>query len=401
MYRLLAFTLLAPAAAFQPADKAALKAAINNCCDGWSGGTLVDGTFNNDCRVNDNGERVTDGSGTHIRDWDTSQVTTMSSLFAGDSDTCFQSMNANITTWDTSNVWTMGGMFYKAYAFNQPLEWETGSVTIFANMFKFAYSFNQPLNWNVASGKRFDSMFMFAVNFNQPLNWDVSGAILLYNYPDYTFRDMFRDAYSFNQPLNWDLGAALTSSMFFNAASMLYEVDGVSPSGSIGQGTCNSRRADPLGNSINTHRSSFITNVRTVAVTCDAGHQVKVDAGDNSCVDENCDDNNPVCCEFTGCTLLQEDGCKNAADCWWTPGTSTCSDTCDEDIQDVTNKICGGFIEANACDAVQAQLDTANADCQADITEALDGAVNGSDPSALAAAVQANPTAYQMAGLCN
>ena len=32
---------------------------------------------------------------------------------------------------------------------------------------------------------------------------------------------------------------------------------------------------------------------------------------------------------------------------------------------------------------------------------ALDGAVNGSDPSALADAVRNNPTAYQMAGLCN
>ena len=99
-------------------------------------------------------------------------------------------------------------------------------------------------------------------------------------------------------------------------------------------------------------------------------------AGDKSCVDENCDATNPVCCEVTGCTLLQEDGCKNAADCWWTPDDNTCSDECIEDIQDVTNKICGGFIEAN-------------------------GAVDGSNPSELAAAVQADATAYQMAGLCN
>ncbi len=370
---LLLFALAAPAAAlFQPADRDALKAAVENCCDAVGDGDKLDGTFDNDCRVDDNGGR--DDAGTHIKDWDTSLVTVMASLFYGNSDTCFQTMNANITTWDTSNVYNMNSMFSKAYAFNQPLEWKTGSVEYFGSMFKWAYSFNQPLNWNVASGKRFDSMFMFAVNFNQPLTgWDVTGATLPYDPPNYNFQNMFRDAYSFNQPLNWNLGSARTVSMFSNAASMLYEVGGVSPSGSIGQGTCNSRRADPMGSYIDTHRSSFITNVRTVAVTCDAGYQVKVDAGDNSCVDENCNDNNPVCCEFTGCTVLQEDGCNDAADCWWTPDDNTCSDACDEaihPIRDAANKICGGYIKET-------------------------------DSSALAAAVRENPTAYQMAGLCN
>jgi surface protein len=54
----------------------------------------------------------------------------------------------------------MGGMFYKASAFNQPLNsWDVSSVVNMDWMFNRASSFNQPLNvWNVSNVTNMASM---------------------------------------------------------------------------------------------------------------------------------------------------------------------------------------------------------------------------------------------------
>ncbi len=61
----------------------------------------------------------------HISDWDTSEVTDMSEMFAR-----AESFNHPLEKWDVSQVTDMSMMFYKAESFNQPLEkWDVSQVT--------------------------------------------------------------------------------------------------------------------------------------------------------------------------------------------------------------------------------------------------------------------------------
>ena len=57
-----------------------------------------------------------------IGDWDTSQVTDMTSMFQSAG-----SFNQDIGNWDTSKVVGMGSMFYSSTAF-QPVHWRLGYV---------------------------------------------------------------------------------------------------------------------------------------------------------------------------------------------------------------------------------------------------------------------------------
>ena len=68
-----------------------------------------------------------DGSGYgDMENWDTSNVTDMSSAFASAS----ISFNADISGWNTNNVTDMSNMFYNAAAFNQNIgSWTTSGVT--------------------------------------------------------------------------------------------------------------------------------------------------------------------------------------------------------------------------------------------------------------------------------
>ena len=110
---------------------------------------------------------------------DTSKITDMSYLFAGDENDGFRLSNfcGNISNWDTSNVTDMEGMFWGARSFNQPLNnWDVSNVNVMEDMFNQAHSFNQPLdNWDTSHVTNMTSMFAFAQSFNQPLdNWNTS-----------------------------------------------------------------------------------------------------------------------------------------------------------------------------------------------------------------------------------
>lgn len=71
---------------------------------------------------------------THIRNWNTENVTNMSSLFLGD--TLF---NEDISLWNTAKVTDMSNMFNGASSFNHNIGgWNTSSVTTMTNMFKDA-----------------------------------------------------------------------------------------------------------------------------------------------------------------------------------------------------------------------------------------------------------------------
>ncbi len=129
-----------------------------------------------------------------LEKWDVSKVTDMSDMFSSAS-----SFNQPLEKWDVSRVTDMSGMFHDAKSFNQPLEkWDVSNVTNMKWMFYVAQSFNQPLEtWDVSNVTNMESMFAYATSFDQPLEkWDVS------NVTDMT--DMFWGAEAFRHlPANW------------------------------------------------------------------------------------------------------------------------------------------------------------------------------------------------------
>lgn len=107
----------------------------------------VVGTFNN-------------GGTDTIKNWNTSNVTKMNSVFLGQT-----SFNQPIGSWNTSNVDDMSFMFNVsnfAGIFNQDLSnWNTSKVTTMVSMFYNQRSFNQNIgNWDVSKVTIFSSMFV-------------------------------------------------------------------------------------------------------------------------------------------------------------------------------------------------------------------------------------------------
>jgi hypothetical protein len=103
-----------------------------------------------------------------ISTWDVSQVSNMSSLFAGKAD-----CNPPIAAWNTSRVLSFSAMFKDAVKFNQPISgWQTSASTTMSSMFENAIAFNQPLaDWDVSRVVSFDYMFYEAIQFNHRLCW--------------------------------------------------------------------------------------------------------------------------------------------------------------------------------------------------------------------------------------
>jgi len=145
-----------------------------------------------------------------MNDWDTSNVTNMSSMFSSAS-----SFNQPIGSWDTSKVTSMAYMFISASAFNQPIgSWNTSNVTNMTNMFDSASSFNQPIgSWNTSNVTNMTNMFDSASSFNQPIgSWNTSNVT--------NMAQMFTSASSFNQPIgSWDTLKVTDMNNMFNSAS--------------------------------------------------------------------------------------------------------------------------------------------------------------------------------------
>ena len=114
-----------------------------------------------------------------IEAWDTSNVTDMFGLFytderEGNLYKAKQNFNDNIRNWNTSGVINMNSMFAYATSFNQPLKsWNTSGVTAMNAMFMSASNFNQPLkSWNTNKVRYMEGMFAYATSFKQDLsNW--------------------------------------------------------------------------------------------------------------------------------------------------------------------------------------------------------------------------------------
>jgi surface protein len=146
----------------------------------------------------------------NISKWDTSNVTSMNSMFAG-----AYSFNQPIGNWNVSNVRDMTRMFESAREFNQPLtNWNVSNVRAMGYMFYQAFRFNQPLNtWNVINVQNMENMFRAATVFNQPLsNWIVGNVE--------NMGGMFLEATQFNQPIgNWNVSKVNNMSFMFNRAT--------------------------------------------------------------------------------------------------------------------------------------------------------------------------------------
>ena len=132
--------------------------------------------------------------------WITTQITDFSYLFTGY--TCnflFDNKTDIISDWDTSNVTTMRTMFGSAKYFNQQLNWKTSKVTDMSFMFAHCDDFNQPLYWDVSNVKKMTYMFYHCIKFDQHLPWDVSNVE--------NMNSIFTYCYRLDQDFqHWDIG---------------------------------------------------------------------------------------------------------------------------------------------------------------------------------------------------
>ena len=96
----------------------------------------------------------------HIRNWNTTNVTNMSFLFAG-----YNTFNDDISLWNVSSVTNMESMFSGATGFNRDITlWDTSQVMNMNSMFKNAAAFNQNIGeWDTSSATNMNNMFLGAV----------------------------------------------------------------------------------------------------------------------------------------------------------------------------------------------------------------------------------------------
>lgn len=108
----------------------------------------------------------------HIRYWDTSAVTDMSTAFRQR-----HSFNEDISGWDTSNVTTMWAMFQEASVFNQDIGgWDVSNVTKMNQMLQRATAFDQDISgWDVSNVTNMNHMFRGLWNVLGTFDQDISG----------------------------------------------------------------------------------------------------------------------------------------------------------------------------------------------------------------------------------
>lgn len=135
------------------------------------------------------------GYGT-MPNWDTSQVTNMTSAFQDQT-----TFNGDISAWNVSSVTNFSLMFLRARAFNADLgSWDVSSGTNLKAMFTAANAFNSDIGrWDVSNNTDFFWMFWQASSFNKDISaWNVTSANSL--------GQMFRDATNFSQDIRgWDV----------------------------------------------------------------------------------------------------------------------------------------------------------------------------------------------------
>jgi len=189
-----------------------------------------------------------------IGGWDVSNVTDMSRMFFGASGAGAQTQfNQDISSWDVSNVTTMSYMFYEADVFNQPLNsWNTSSVIDMYGMFFRADAFNQDISsWDVSNVTDMGGMFYHADAFNNggvALTWTVGTGTA--NVIDMSY--MFSDAVTFNQDISsWNVSSVYTMSNMFKSATA-FNNGGVALTWTAGTGTTNVTDMSRMFQGVNT-----------------------------------------------------------------------------------------------------------------------------------------------------
>ena len=103
----------------------------------------------------------------------------VSALFLSCNGEEYSSFNQDISDWDTSNVTNMSSMFIRATSFNNggvALNWaDTSMVTSMYSMFDSASAFNQDISsWDTSNVTTMSGMFYNAISFDQPLgSWSI------------------------------------------------------------------------------------------------------------------------------------------------------------------------------------------------------------------------------------
>ena len=142
-----------------------------------------------------------------IGNWDVSEVTDMSSMFAKRED-----FNEGISNWEVSKVTAMNSMFKQAKSFNADIgNWDVSKVEDMSEMFQQAQAFNQDISdWHVSRVAKFSDMFKQAERFNQDISsWQVSESA--------DISDMFHDATAFNRELCGVWADVIPQKVFVNS----------------------------------------------------------------------------------------------------------------------------------------------------------------------------------------
>ena len=113
----------------------------------------------------------------------------------------------------------MGLMFYQAFNFNQYIgDWNTGEVTSMSSMFQEVTFFNQDIgNWNTGQVTSMNQMFQEVTFFNQDIgNWDTSKVT--------SMNSMFLQATFFNQDMSSLEQRRLRQNLFVKAMGMMVHI---------------------------------------------------------------------------------------------------------------------------------------------------------------------------------
>lgn len=151
-----------------------------------------------------------------IRNWNTSNVTNMSSMFYG----C-QMFESDLSGWNTSNVTDMNGMFRDCRKFdsyintvtvNNIVSWDVSKVTDMAYMFCDAQNLSGDISdWNTSNVTNMSSMFYGTLKFNQNINtngnkWIVSKVTNMSNMFGGSSNGQLEFRNIFNQDISgWDV----------------------------------------------------------------------------------------------------------------------------------------------------------------------------------------------------
>lgn len=144
---------------FTPKHREELQNAIQEYCEHY----YVE-YYNHHYVIKNDGEFTKYG---FMYDWDVSNVTNMSYLFAG-----LEYFDEDISSWDVSNVTNMEGMFEDCVWFNCDIDsWDVSNVENLSYTFSNANSFNADISgWNISKCKKMIGTFYNAEAFSNDLS---------------------------------------------------------------------------------------------------------------------------------------------------------------------------------------------------------------------------------------